>query len=132
MTQADRQVTGQITWVYTDTLERAAPFYRDTLGLRVVRDAGSALIFETAPGARIGLCETFDGRVVAPEGGMITLLVPDSAAVDAWHGRLSEAGAALRGAPAVLEKFGIYSFFCEDPNGYVLEIQCFLDESRGS
>ncbi len=126
------EISAQITWVYTDVLENAAGFYRDVLQLPVVRDAGSALIFETAPGARIGLCETFDGRVVAPEGGMITLLVADSAAVDAWHGRLSEAGAALRCAPAVLEKFGIYNFFCEDPNGYVLEIQCFLDESRGS
>ncbi len=123
------KVTGQITWVYTDKLDTAAGFYRDVLHLPVVRDAGSALIFETAPGARLGLCEAFDGRVVEPTGGMITLLVADRAAVDDWYERVTAADAIVRGAPEVLERFGIYSFFCEDPNGYPVEVQCFLDEA---
>ncbi|WP_299422752.1 VOC family protein [uncultured Shimia sp.] len=122
-------VTAQITWVYTETLDAAAGFYRDVLRLPVVRDAGSALIFETAPGARLGLCEAFDGRIVEPKGGMITLLVADRGAVDDWYRRVTEAGATVRGAPEVLERFGIYSFFCEDPNGYQVEVQCFLDEA---
>ncbi len=120
-------VTGQITWVYTDKLDTAAGFYRDVLRLPVVRDAGTALIFETAPGARLGLCEAFEGRVVEPKGGVITLLVADRGAVDAWYDRVTAAGASVRGVPEVLEKFGIYSFFCEDPNGYQVEVQCFLD-----
>jgi len=122
-------VTAQITWVYTEKLATAAGFYRDVLQLPVVRDAGSALIFETAPGARLGLCEAFDGRVVEPKGGMITLLVADRAAVDDWYAWVTAAAAAVRGAPEVLERFGIYSFFCEDPNGYQVEVQCFLDEA---
>ncbi|MCP4208075.1 MAG: VOC family protein [Shimia sp.] len=121
-------VTAQITWVYTEKLDTAAGFYRDVLRLPVVRDAGSALIFAMAPGARLGLCEAFDGRVVQPAGGMITLLVADRAAVDAWYARVSAAGASVRGAPEVLTRFGIYSFFCEDPNGYVVEVQCFLSD----
>ncbi len=121
------QVTGQITWVYTEALDTAAGFYRDVLQLPVLRDAGSALIFETAPGARLGLCEAFDGRVVEPKGGMITLLVSDRSAVDDWYGRVMASGVSVRGVPEVLAKFGIYSFFCEDPNGYVIEVQCFLD-----
>lgn len=120
------EIRAQITWVYTETLEAAAGFYRDILRLPVVRNAGSALIFETAPGARLGLCEAIDGRVVEPKGGMVTLLVADRAAVDVWYQRVTAVGAPVRGAPKVLERFGIYSFFCEDPNGYTLEIQCFL------
>ncbi|SMP04127.1 VOC family protein [Shimia sagamensis] len=123
-------VQAQISWVYTEKLDTAAGFYRDVLRLPVVRDAGSALIFETAPGARLGLCEAFDGRVVEPKGGMITLLVANRAAVDDWYQRVTAAGATLRGAPEVLETFGIYSFFCEDPNSYVVEVQCFLDEAQ--
>ncbi|WP_412551479.1 VOC family protein [Shimia sp. MIT910701] len=122
-------VTGQITWVYTEKLATAASFYRDVLRLPLVRDAGTALIFETAPGARLGLCEAFDGRVVEPKGSMITLLVADRAAVDDWYARVTAAGATVRGALEVLERFGIYSFFCEDPNGYQIEVQCFLDEA---
>lgn len=121
-------VTGQITWVYTEKLETAAGFYRDVLGLPVVRDAGSALIFETAPGARLGLCEAFEGRVVEPKGSMITLLVADRATVDDWYVRVTAAEASVRGAPEVLDRFGIYSFFCADPNGYQVEVQCFLND----
>ncbi len=121
------QVIGQITWVYTHDLERSLTFWRDALGLRIVRDAGAAVIFETVPGARIGVCTAFDGRVVQPEGSMITLLVADSDQVDEWYRQLCDLDVPSRGAPQVLKAFNIYSFFCEDPNGYVVEIQCFLD-----
>ncbi|WP_299348761.1 VOC family protein [uncultured Shimia sp.] len=117
------QITGQITWVYTNDLEASVVFYRDVLGLPVWRDAGAAVIFEPLPGARIGVCTAFDGRVVEPKGSMITLLSED---VDGWYDRLIAAGARLKGPPETLEQFGIYSLFCEDPNGYLVEIQTFL------
>ncbi|MGR3712545.1 MAG: VOC family protein [Shimia sp.] len=120
-------ITKQITWVYTEDIAPCVRFYRDVLGFEVERDAGSAMIFITTAGARIGVCETFEGRVVAPEGGMITLLVDGVAAVDAWHARLVAAKVDVQGAPSHMPRFGLYSFFCRDPNGYVLEVQCFLD-----
>ncbi len=119
-------ITGQISWVYTDRLAPCVAFYRDALGLEVVLDAGKAMIFATSEGARIGVCETFENRVVEPKGGMITLLVDGVGAVDAWFARLEAAGVDLQGAPAMLERFGIYSFFVRDPNGYLIEVQCFL------
>lgn len=122
-----RAITAQITWVYTEDMAPCVRFYRDIMGLEVERDAGAAMIFATTAGARIGVCETFEGRVVAPEGGMITLLVEGVAAVDAWHARLVAAEVDVMGAPTQMPRFGLYSVFCRDPNGYVLEIQCFLD-----
>ncbi|MBO9399565.1 VOC family protein [Shimia sp. R9_3] len=116
----------QITWVYAEALAPCVTFYRDTLGLPVAHDAGSAMIFETAPGARIGVCEAFGDRVVQPEGSMITLVVEDRAAVDRAYTALKMANATLRGAPEEMARFGIYSFFCTDPNGYQIEVQCFL------
>ncbi len=114
----------QITWVYTEDLEGTAAFYRDLLGLPVVRDEGAARIFRTGPASFIGICRAFEDRVVEPRGGMITLVTD---AVDTWYKRLEQAGARLRGPPERLEAFGIYGFFAEDPNGYVIEFQKFLD-----
>lgn len=114
---------GQISWVYCDDLETACHFYGETLGLELWRDAGMARIYRTANAAMIGVCRAFDGREVQPVGAMITLLSED---VDGWYDRLKSRGARLRGAPEELRAFGIYSFFCEDPNGYVIEIQKFL------
>lgn len=120
-----KDIEGQITWVYTDVLEQSAAFYRDTLGLKVSRDAGTAMIFETAPNAFIGVCETFGDRVVAPDGGMITVLVETRDQVDNWYARLIERDANIASPPEDLPRFGIYSFFCKDPNGYALEFQTF-------
>ncbi len=114
----------QITWVYTEDLERTAAFYGGLLGLPVVRDEGAARIFRTGPSSFIGVCRAFEDRVVEPRGGMITLVTDG---VDAWYARLEAAGATLRGPPERIEAFGIYSFFAEDPNGYVIEFQKFLD-----
>ncbi|MEP2531525.1 VOC family protein [Shimia sp.] len=118
---------GQISWVYCTNLAETVPFYRDLLGLRIERDAGVAMIFETVPGAFIGVCEAFGDREVTPSGGMITILVNGVAAVDAWYDRVLSANTPTKGAPERIERFGIYSFFCMDPNGYVIEVQTFLD-----
>lgn len=117
-------ITGQISWVYTDNLTRSVAFYRDILGLPVWRDAGAAVILETSPGALIGVCIAFENRVVSPAGSMITLLTDD---VDGWYDRLVATGADLQGPPQELQQFGIYSFFCRDPDGYVIEVQSFLE-----
>ena len=117
------EITGQISWVYCRDLAETVPFYRDVLGLEVARDAISAMIFAAGPGAMIGVCEAFGDRVIEPAGGMITLLVED---VDGWYARLKSRRAALKGPPERIERFGIYSFFCTDPNGYVIEVQTFL------
>lgn len=118
------KITGQISWVYTKDLETSVVFYRDALGLPIWRDAGAAVIFEPLPGARIGVCRAFEDRVVEPKGGMLTLLTDD---VDGWYERLVSAGVSVKRPPAKIEQFGIYSFFCTDPNGYVIEVQTFLE-----
>lgn len=112
-----------ITWVYCKDLNHTAAFYRDMLDLPQWRDAGAAQIFEAGPNAYIGVCQEFENRRANPDGGMITLLRQD---VDGWYARLADKGAKLHGPPTTIEQFGIYSFFCEDPNGYVIEVQRFL------
>ncbi len=79
------RLTGQISWVYADEPGPARRFYADILGLEMVRDEGTAQIFQTGEGAFIGLCQAFEDRVVQPAGGMITLVTDD---VDGWYALL--------------------------------------------
>jgi hypothetical protein len=55
---------------------------------------------------------------------MITFVTDD---VDQWYSHLLQRKITVRSPPHRLEEFGIYTFFVEDPNGYVLEFQQFLD-----
>jgi predicted enzyme related to lactoylglutathione lyase len=118
-------VTGLVVWVYTEDLDGTCAFYSDTLGLKQVRDEGDARMFETGPGHAVGVSRATGFREVQPAGGMITIVTDD---VDDWYARLDRAGATLRGKPERNDQFGIYAFLAEDPNGYLIEFQKFLDE----
>jgi catechol 2,3-dioxygenase-like lactoylglutathione lyase family enzyme len=117
-------ISYQITWVYTHDLEITSNFYENGLGLKLVIDEGAARIFQVSSTAQIGVCSAFEDRVVEPKGGMITLVTNE---VDEWYTHLTRRGVIIKDEPHVLEKFNIYTFFVEDPNGYVIEIQQFLD-----
>ncbi|MGI9477372.1 MAG: VOC family protein [Hyphomicrobiaceae bacterium] len=118
------QPSQQIVWVYTTDLDGTCDFYGRVLGLELARDAGNARIFKTTGQSAIGVCMAFEDRIVQPTGSMITLVTEE---VDAWHAILEERGANLIGPPRRLDKFGIYGFFCRDPNGYVIEFQRFIE-----
>lgn len=115
-------LTRQISWVYTHDLDSTAYFYAVSLGLECLRNEGDARIYATASGAGIGLCRAFDDRVVEPKGGMISLVTDD---VEAWYQRLVDRGVDIEKPPHRLERFGIYTFFVTDPNGYIIEFQQF-------
>ena len=115
-------IVAQISWLYTEDLDKSASFYADVLGLECIRDEGDARIFKTAENAGIGVCRAFAERVVEPRGGMISIVTND---VDAWYLRLLDKGVDIAQPPHRLEQFGIYTFFITDPNGYVIEFQQF-------
>lgn len=118
------EIDHTISWVYTNNIEATCRFYSDVLGLEQTRDAGVARIYKLSTTAYVGVCEALDWRVVEPRGGMLTIVTPD---VDGWYARLQEAGAPCQSAPRKIDKFGIYAFVAEDPNGYLIEFQQFLD-----
>ncbi|MCP4335136.1 MAG: VOC family protein [Gammaproteobacteria bacterium] len=115
-------IVAQISWLYTEDLNTSASFYADVLGLECIRDEGDARVFATAENAGIGVCRVFAERVVEPRGGMISIVTND---VDAWYRRLLDKGVEIAQPPHRLERFGIYTFFITDPNGYVIEFQQF-------
>jgi catechol 2,3-dioxygenase-like lactoylglutathione lyase family enzyme len=117
-------ISEQITFVYVRDLNSTHRFYADALGLSLVLDQGGCRIYATAGDAYLGFCQ----RKVPPGAGaglILTLVTPE---VDAWYERLRSAGLEFVKEPAVNQEYGIYHCFLRDPDGYLVEIQRFLDE----
>ena len=118
-------VSEQITFLYTEDIDTTAPFYEDALGLELTLDQGGCRIYHiTGQTAYIGICERATPRT--PDGVIFTLVTPD---VDGWYERIRSHGYTPEDAPKVSNKYGIYHFFVKDPNGYLIEVQRFLDDN---
>jgi extradiol dioxygenase family protein len=48
--------------------------------------------------------------------------------VQAWHNQLEEAGVESLTEPTLREDIGVHCFFLEDPAGYKIEVQKFIDK----
>ena len=59
-----------------------------------------------------------------PKGVILTLV---SQEVDRWADYLQAHGITLEKPPTLYDRFNIYHCFLRDPNGYLIEIQQFLD-----
>jgi catechol 2,3-dioxygenase-like lactoylglutathione lyase family enzyme len=117
-------VSEQITFLYTEDIEETAPFYEDALGLALTLDQGGCRIYQiTGQTAYVGICERATPRT--PDGVIFTLVTPD---VDGWYGRIRSHGYTPEDKPKINKDYGIYHFFVKDPNGYLIEVQRFLDE----
>jgi catechol 2,3-dioxygenase-like lactoylglutathione lyase family enzyme len=121
-------IGAQITFLYTPDLLRTARFYEEMMGLHLRLDQGSCRIYETGQDSYLGICQRKRPPVAASQGTrdqvIVTLVAPD---VDAWYEYLKARGVELEQAPKINPTYGIYHFFLRDPNGYLLEIQRFLD-----
>ena len=110
-----------VTFLYTAALAQTAAF-EQALGL-VARPRPGACRIYRARGDAFGFC-TRDDAPRNPQGVILTLVSQD---VDGWYERLCGQGMAFEKPPAHNPKFNIYHCFLRDPNGYLIEIQTFLD-----
>lgn len=117
------QFSESITFFYTHDLAKTVQFYETVLGLTRVVDQGDCVIWRVSAESFLGFCQ----RANAPEKpeGVIFTFVTE--AVDEWAEQLRAHGIPLEKEPALTERYGIYNCFFRDPNGYLLEIQRFLD-----
>lgn len=111
-----------IAFYHTTNLSATATFYEDVLGLTLTRDQGDCRIYQINSSAYIGFCQ----RAIVNTAGIIICLVTD--AVDDWYQRLIARGVIFEKPPTLNPTYNIYHCFFRDPNGYLLEIQRFLDE----
>ena len=113
----------QVTFLYTRDLAATAEFYESILELPLVLDQGSCRIYETGGGCFLGFCQRAE-TPQEPLGVIVTLV---TAEVGAWYAYLAAKGVKFEKPPAFYEAYNIYHCFLRDPNGYLLEIQQFLD-----
>lgn len=116
----------QVTFLYTPDLLRSRRFYEDVLNLPLILDQGSCRIYAVAPAAYLGVCQR-EGLPDEPERGsslIITLVTDD---VDGWYDQLQRRGVIFEKPPMLNAAYNIYHCFLRDPNGYLIEIQRFLD-----
>jgi catechol 2,3-dioxygenase-like lactoylglutathione lyase family enzyme len=111
-----------ITFLSVSDLEAADRFYSGLLGMPMVLDQGSCRIFRLCGEAFLGVCER---PAEVSSAGVVVTIVTDE--VDAWHDRLTAHGVAVHKAPAENPEYRIYNGFYRDPDGYLVEIQQFLD-----
>lgn len=107
----------------TKDLKKVHFFYHRVLELPLYKDQGACKIYQIPGGGMLGFCEHLE---VKPEGKgpIITLLTDD---VDGAYRNLVNQGYQTETEPKAHPKFNIYHFFSQDPDGYSLEIQKFLD-----
>jgi catechol 2,3-dioxygenase-like lactoylglutathione lyase family enzyme len=103
-------------------LEATTRFYSGMVGLPIALDQGGCRIFGTGGTGYFGFCK---GEPTEPAASVcLTLVVAD---VPGWHQRLVGAGACPDGPPRINDQYRIEHFFVNDPDGYRLEVQRFLD-----
>jgi catechol 2,3-dioxygenase-like lactoylglutathione lyase family enzyme len=116
------KIDASITFLKTRDLDLTTEFYTKLLGLKLVLDQGTCKIFQTGFSAYLGFCHT-DG-VTGSNEVIITFVVDD---VDEACSQLEKAGIQIEVRPSHNPQYNIYQLFFRDPNGYLIEIQHFLD-----
>lgn len=95
-------------------------FYTDRLGFDrwLEQDGCTVLRHENL---LLGFC---DGEDPDSEG-IVTIYLDSRTAVETWHSRLHD---VARSDPVENDRFQIYHFFGDDPEGRTFEVQTFLHE----
>ena len=124
-------VNQQITFIYTDNLNKSAEFYENIIGLSLWRDQGTCRIYSLTESALLGVCAVgpkSKGKFIpGDQQNIIITLVTDE--VDKWYSHLQSKGISFEKPPAINPNYNIYHCFLRDPSGYLIEIQHFLDDT---
>jgi len=109
--------------VFFGTTDRAriVEFYTDRLGFEIWLEQPGCTILQYDT-LLMGFCE----REVSETGGIVTVVLDDRDAVDAWYDRLTD---LAEEPPSENAEYRIYNFFGTDPDGRSFEVQTFLHET---
>ena len=121
MTQQQGTGTWQVSQIalQVDDLDAAIAFYRDTLGVRFIAQAGPGLAFFDCDGVRLMLSSA------GGDGGASCTLYFAVADIDGRYAELQERGVAFDGPPQVIHAAADYELrmvFFHDPGGNPLAL----------
>ena len=122
----DLKATAGITFFYYDLLEAPAEFYENKLGFKLVDDQQWAKIYRIQDNAYLGIVDGSRGFHHPQDNSavLLTLVVHD---VDAWYNKLVSHGVRILREIQTHDDIQVRCFFAEDPGGYTIEIQTFLN-----
>jgi hypothetical protein len=126
-----------VIFLYSDCLALSKRFWGADVGLPIIADKG-AVVFYKLPGAGGSLAVVQEGVSAASEppvcarhagkdSVMVCLLTSD---VDGCTELLASRGHPIHQPPRCNERFGIKNALLRSPEGYLVEIQQFLDPSE--
>ncbi len=126
MDQNNLNVQSQITFLYYRDLQPISRFYQDIMGFTLVEDQGWAKIYRVNRNAYLGIVDEARGFHKAREKNavLITLVVGD---VFWWYDYLRHKGVKILTELREIEDIQVRCFFLEDPGGYAIEVQQFLE-----
>ncbi|WP_331233055.1 VOC family protein [Natronorarus salvus] len=107
-----------IVFFATERRDAVVEFYREHLDAEIWLSQTDCTVLDRG-GFRFGFCS----RESAETCGILTFVEDSREGVDAVYGRL---GAHAEGEPTEVERYGIYRFFANDPEGRTVEVQRFL------
>jgi lactoylglutathione lyase len=112
------------TFIYYKDIKDAEPFYRDLLGLRLEYESDWVTRFWVTDDYAIGAVQSGRGFLEAMEDKPVILCIclKDDADIFALYNKLKDAGVKMHTSNVELRKTEGRIFFCEDPEGYVVEI----------
>ena len=112
-----------ITFLGAENLIETTDFYQNMLGLELYKDQGLCKIFNITKESKIGFCShlPINNTEKSP---ILTFIVEN---VDTAYKELVNSGLKIPNPPKLNPEFNIYHFLFQDPNGYTLEIQKFLE-----
>jgi len=116
-TQNDSLKNGGIVFFSTTMLESLSDFYTRQVGCSLWLDQGACKIFRHG-NMLFGFCRADE----ADMQGVITFFYPTREQVDSMYERFSS---MANEAPRMNERFNIYHFYAEDPEGRLIEFQYF-------
>lgn len=126
MDQAELKAKSQITFLYYRDLEPIDKFYQKVMGFELVEDQGWAKIYRVSGNAYLGIVDGNRGFHKPQEKNavLVTLVVDD---VFGWYDYLKSKGVKMLTEVKESEEIQVRGFFCEDPGGYSIEVQQFLN-----
>ena len=121
------KICSQITFFYYRDFEKARDFYERIMGFELADDQGTCRIYKVQGTAFLGIVDENHGHCSAPRSESTVLLTLVTNDVKGWWDHLHKENVKITSEFLHKPEIQIEAFFFEDPEGYALEIQSFLN-----
>ena len=112
------------TFIYYKDMKKASAFYRDLLGLEEEVESSWTTLYKVTSDYSIGVVQDGEGHLRATEDKpvIICLGLNDNANILDLYQKMEDGGVKMQTSKVELRDIEGRIFFCEDPEGYTVEI----------